>query len=228
MEMKKLTLPGKLSLILVIMCLATLWLYPMWRIDMRAPQYPGGLIMKIWINDLKGDVDIVNGLNHYIGMHNIHKEDFLEFKYLPLSILIFMGLALITLIINRKRIYYLLTLIFVSLGLFSFYDFYKWEYRYGHNLDPKAPIKVPGMSFQPPLFGYKKLLNFEIMSQPDIAGWFYIASGAILVLFTIYEWKKASGKVSPDLYPKNQNILSSKELLKNFKPNLVGSHPKAH
>ena len=39
-------------------------------------------------------------------------------------------------------------------------DFYLWEYEYGHNLDPTAPIQVPGMSYQPPLIGYKMLLNF--------------------------------------------------------------------
>jgi copper chaperone NosL len=194
--MKKLTTPGRLSIILVVICLATLWLYPMWRIDMRAPQYPGGLTMKIWINNITGDVDIVNGLNHYIGMHNIHKEDFLEFIYLPVSMIIFMGLALITFVINKKGAYYILTLIFAIVGLYSFYDFYKWEYHYGHELDPTAPIKVPGMAYQPPLIGYKKMLNFEILSQPDIAGWFYISAGVILVLVCFYEWRKGTEKLA--------------------------------
>ena len=84
--------------------------------------------------------------------------------------------------------------LFAFIGIFSFYDFYKWEYNYGHNLDPAAPIKVPGMSYQPPLFGYKKLLNFEVLSQPAIAGWFYIAAGAVLVVITIYEIKKSLAK----------------------------------
>jgi len=189
-EMKKLTSPGKFSVILVILCLATLWILPMWRIDMRAPQYPGGLTMQIWLNDIKGDVDIVNGLNHYIGMHSIRKQDFAEFIYLPAMMLIFMGLGILVLVTNRKAAYYTWAGIFMAIGLFSFFDFYKWEYNYGHNLDPMAPIKVPGMSFQPPLIGYKKLLNFEILSQPDIAGWFYISAGVLLVLFCFYEWKK--------------------------------------
>ena len=188
--MKKLTSPGKFSVILVILCLATLWILPMWRIDMRAPQYPGGLTMQIWLNDIKGDVDIVNGLNHYIGMHSIRKQDFAEFIYLPAMMLIFMGLGILVLVTNRKAAYYTWAGIFMAIGLFSFFDFYKWEYNYGHNLDPMAPIKVPGMSFQPPLIGYKKLLNFEILSQPDIAGWFYISAGVLLVLFCFYEWKK--------------------------------------
>ncbi|HTI58638.1 hypothetical protein [Mucilaginibacter sp.] len=192
--MKKLTNPGKASIVVIILFLSTLWVLPMWRIDLRAPQYPGGLSMKIWINDVKGDVDIINGLNHYIGMSTIHKKDFPEFVFLPTTMAIFMSLGLGVLLLNRKVGYYIWTGMFAFIGVFSFYDFYKWEYNYGHNLNPEAPIKVPGMSYQPPLFGYKKLLNFEVLSQPDIAGWFYIGAGVLLVSITIYEWKKNMAK----------------------------------
>jgi copper chaperone NosL len=190
----KLSLPGKISIAAVILCLATLWFLPMWRIDLRAPQYPGGLTMKIWINDVKGDVDIINGLNHYIGMKTIHKKDFPEFEFLPTMMLVFMGLGGIVLLLNRKIAYYIWTALFIFIAIFSFYDFYKWEYNYGHNLDPHAPIQVPGMSYQPPLFGYKKMLNFEALSQPDFSGWFYIAAGCILVGISFYEWKKSTVK----------------------------------
>jgi copper chaperone NosL len=189
--MKKLTIAGRISIIVVILFLATLWFFPMWQIDLRAPQYPGGLSLKIWINDVKGDVDIINGLNHYIGMKTIHKEDFKEFIYLPITIMSFMGLGLVVLLINRKFAYYTWTVLFAIIGLLSFYDFYKWEYEYGHNLDPNAPIKIPGMGYQPPLIGYKKMLNFEALSQPEVAGWFYILSGVILVAMSIYEFKKS-------------------------------------
>jgi len=62
--MKKLTFSGKISVLVVILCIATLWFFPMWRIDLAAPQYPEGIYMNIWINHLSGDVDIINGLNH--------------------------------------------------------------------------------------------------------------------------------------------------------------------
>lgn len=188
--MKKLTTFGKASIILVIIFLASLWIFPMWQIDLRAPQYPGGLSMKIWINNITGDVDIINGLNHYIGMKTIHKADFREFVYLPVAILSFMGLGVAVLLLNRKVSYYLWTAIFLVLGLVSFYDFYKWEYDYGHNLNPDAPIKVPGMVYQPPLLGYKKMLNFEALSQPHIGGWCFIFAGVLLVAGSYYEWRK--------------------------------------
>ena len=48
----------------------------------------------------------------------------------------------------------------VAIGLAALYDFYAWGYDYGHNLNPEAPIKVPGMAYQPPVIGTKQLLNF--------------------------------------------------------------------
>jgi copper chaperone NosL len=192
--MKKLTFSGKISVIVVILCIATLWFFPMWRIDLAAPQYPEGIYMNIWINHLSGDVDIINGLNHYIGMATIHEKDFKEFVYLPITLMSFCGLGLIVLLWNRKIGYYIWTAIFLIIAAFSFYDFYKWEYDYGHNLDPHAPIQVPGMAYQPPLLGYKKMLNFEALSQPDIGGWFYIIAGVVIVGACFLEWKKSKTK----------------------------------
>jgi copper chaperone NosL len=188
--MKKLTKAGRISVPVIILLLAVLWLFPMWRIDLRAPQYPGGLSMQIWLNDIKGDVPVINGLNHYIGMKHIVKEDFPEFVILPTAMLVLMGAGLLVLLLRKKLPYYIWTAAFILLAAYSFIDFYRWEYDYGHNLDPAAPIQVPGMSYQPPLFGYKRLLNFEVLSQPDVGGWCYIAAGILMVSIVIYEWKK--------------------------------------
>lgn len=186
---KGLSLPGKISIFIIIAFIVTLWFLPMWRIDLAAPQYPEGIFMQIWINDVKGDVDIINGLNHYIGMKTIHKEDFREFVYLPWVLMTFCGLGVVVFLWGRKTGYYIWTALFLVLATLAMYDFWKWEYSYGHDLDPNAPIKVPGMAYQPPLIGYKKMLNFEALSQPDIGGWFFITAGILLVGISIYEWK---------------------------------------
>lgn len=44
---------------------------------------PEGLGLSIYANKLGGDVDIINGLNHYIGMKTLHAEEFIEFTVLP-------------------------------------------------------------------------------------------------------------------------------------------------
>ncbi len=183
-------MPGRLSVFFVIACIAMLWFFPMWRIDLAAPQYPEGIYMNIWIDHLSGDVEIINGLNHYIGMATIKESDFKEFIYLPIAFISFCVLGLGVFLWNRKIGYYIWTALFLIIAGASMYDFWRWEYEYGHNLDPTAPIKVPGMAYQPPLIGYKKMLNFEALSQPDIGGWFFIIAGIILVGISFYEWRR--------------------------------------
>jgi copper chaperone NosL len=61
-------------------------------------------------------------------------------------------------------------------------DFWKWEYDYGHVLDPTAAIKVPGMTYQPPLIGEAKLLNFLSTSWPATGGCLLFAAGALIGL----------------------------------------------
>lgn len=157
---------------------------PIWQIQLAAPQYPEGLLLKIFAKGLGGNVDIVNGLNHYIGMHTLHSKDFIEFTLLPYIISTLVLLGLIAGFINKKRVYYIYTALFMFVAIISMVDFYRWEYNYGHNLDPNAAIQVPGMFYQPPLIGYKKLLNFGAYSIPDVGGWLFIAAG--LLIFIAY------------------------------------------
>ena len=56
---------------------------PLWQIELEAPQYPEGLVLKMYPHKIGGNVDIINGLNHYIGMRTLHTKDFIEFTVLP-------------------------------------------------------------------------------------------------------------------------------------------------
>jgi copper chaperone NosL len=172
----------KVLTILSSLLMFTVIFFPIWRIELTAPQYPEGLVLEIWTNKLAGNVDIINGLNHYIGMRKLHAEDFLEFTVLPYIIIGFAVLGLAVLIVNKKSIYNAWFYLFILISIVSMIDFYRWEYDYGHELNPDAPIKVPGMAYQPPLLGYKKLLNFGAYSVPDIGGWFFIGAGILLLL----------------------------------------------
>lgn len=79
-------------------------------------------------------------------------------------------------LIARKELLYTLLLFFILFGIIAMADFWHWEYNYGHDLNPDAAIKVPGMSYQPPLIGYKQLLNFGAYSIPDIGVGFLYSS----------------------------------------------------
>ena len=177
-----------------ILMLAVLF-FPIWRIELSAPQYPEGLILTIWANKLAGNVDVINGLNHYIGMRHLHTEDFIEFTVLPYIIIGFTILGLIVLLLNRKKFFNSWFYLFIVICVVSMIDFYRWEYDYGHELNPDAPIKVPGMSYQPPLIGYKKLLNFGAYSIPDVGGWLFVTIGVILLTTWIISIRQNKNKI---------------------------------
>jgi copper chaperone NosL len=80
--MKKISIPSRIIIAVTSLSIVTAFFFPLWRIDLFAPQYPEGLVLKIWLNNLTGDVDIINGLNHYIGMKKLSVTLFPEFSYL--------------------------------------------------------------------------------------------------------------------------------------------------
>lgn len=161
--------------------------FPIWRIELSAPQYPEGLALQIFAGKLGGDVNIINGLNHYIGMKTLHANDFIEFTILPYFVIFFAVLILVTAVVNRRPLLYTTTALFIAFAIVSMVDFWWWEYKYGHDLNPDAAIQVPGMAYQPPLIGYKQLLNFSAFSIPDVGGWFFIIAGLFLFICVVIE-----------------------------------------
>ena len=144
--------------------------FPLWKITLFAPQYPDGINMYIWINQMTGDTPYtlqnVNILNHYIGMQKIEPESIPELQYFPYIVGAMIVLGILAALVNKSAAFWGWTGTLVVLGILGIYDFYLWEYDYGHNLHPNAPIKIPGMVYQPPLIGSKMLLNFDASSWP--------------------------------------------------------------
>ena len=139
----KLSKNSKILLVLSSIILIISIFVPLWRIELDAPQYPEGLVMKIFSYKLGGQVEIINGLNHYIGMQTLHAENFIEFTLLPYIISFFALLALVTAFYGSKRMLYITFGLFLAFGIIAMADFWRWEYNYGHNLDPSAAIIVP-------------------------------------------------------------------------------------
>ncbi|MEZ4943774.1 MAG: nitrous oxide reductase accessory protein NosL [Saprospiraceae bacterium] len=186
--MFKITNISRILLALGALSLLILLFVPIWYIYLTAPQYPEGLEMQIWHNTLTGDVKIISALNHYIGMRAISVEMFPEFEYLGTVILVVSGVCLVLALIGRWWSALLFWLVLAVADSLALYDFWRWGYDYGHNLDPTAPIIIPGMAYQPPVLGYKKLLNFEAWSLPDTGGWILMAVTGLALLVVAYEW----------------------------------------
>jgi len=167
------------------------FLKPLWHIGLIAPQYPEGLGLYIWINQITGqkpqDLDSINGLNHYIGMKEIIPESIPELRFMPYLVGGLLVLGLLTALAGKRPLLYAWTGLFVLLSLAGLADFWKWGYDYGHNLDPTAAIRVPGMAYQPPLIGAKQLLNFYATSWPAAGGWALILSLGIGVGLCVLE-----------------------------------------
>lgn len=196
MKKHRISVLSKALMLITSLLFAGALFVPMWQIQLEAPQYPEGLVLRLYANKIGGDVDIINGLNHYIGMATLHTENFPEFTVLPY---VFGFFALISVVLaflsNRKYIFIfgLVYLVFIALAAV---DFYRWNYEYGHNLDPNAAIKVPGMAYQPPLIGYKQLLNFAAYSIPDTGGWLLGLALVLLCAVVLKEYKFTSKRAA--------------------------------
>jgi copper chaperone NosL len=200
--MKSLHPYSRIAIAISALMLISAYYVPLWQILMWAPQYPEGLAMKIWINDITGDVKIISALNHYIGMKHIEVSMFPEFQYMIYIVGAVIGLGLITALSNRRFMLIAYSFVIISCGVAALVDFYMWGYDYGHNLDPTAPIIVPGMSYQPPLIGTKQLLNFTAFSGPDIGGWIFLVSGILAIAtfaFELYQSKLSTKKIATAL-----------------------------
>jgi copper chaperone NosL len=183
----------RIGLVAAALLLGVTFVRPLWHIGLIAPQYPEGIGMYIWSSQITGqkphDLQSINGLNHYIGMKAIIPESIPELRFMPMFIGGLIGLALLAALVRKRPLLYAWTGLFALLAVAGLADFWKWGYDYGHNLDPTAAIKVPGMAYQPPLIGTKQILNFQATAWPALGGWCVVAALALGVVFSVQEWR---------------------------------------
>src|SRR5690348_5721255 len=129
--MKKLSGYSRIATAVSALMLISAFFVPLWQILMWAPQYPEGLAMKIWINNITGDVKIISALNHYIGMRHIEVAMFPEFGYMIYIVGFIIGFGLLTALINKRSILWIYISLIIAAGLGALVDFYLWGYDYG-------------------------------------------------------------------------------------------------
>jgi hypothetical protein len=174
--------------------LGVAYVAPLWHIGLVAPQYPEGLGMFVWINTITGqkpnDLQSINGLNHYIGMRAIVPAAIPELRLMPGIVAALIGTGLMVAGIGRRWLLYAWTALLTLVAAAGLVDFWIWGYNYGHDLDPTAAIKIPGLSYQPPILGSKQLLNFTATSWPSLGGWAIAAALAIGLALCIREYRR--------------------------------------
>lgn len=196
---------GSVLMIFGSLLLLGLFIFPMWNIRLGAPQYPEPLGIDIYVNGLQDenefDLQNIDGLNHYIGMKTLPKqEDMWEFSVFPKVVLAMSVLGVLFGILGLMGkvsyhwflVWFILMSILAGLGI---YDFNLWLVDYGSDLDPNAIMKLLNpdgtpMKYNPPLIGHKKLLNFDAYSYPRLGG-ILLGMGMVFTLIGYYLGKKS-------------------------------------
>ena len=159
---------------------------PYWGLVLEAPQYPGGLRMRVFVNYMTGDADPkldevaeIDGLNHYIGMKSLYEAAKFERSIAMPAVIIMIG-SLVVAAFWRRRWTWLLTIPALTFPFVFLGDLAFWMNHYGQNLDPYAPLSSSIQPFTPPILGEGVIGQFKTIAYVDI-GWYIVAVGSILI-----------------------------------------------
>jgi len=183
---RPLGLVSRLVLLLAAATVAVSVLFPLWKLNLVAPQYPEGLKLFIYPWKIVGggiggnDLNEINNLNHYIGMRPIRQADFTEMQVMPFMFGVFILLALRAAVLGGMRFVIDLFALAAWFGVFSIGSFYYRLYTYGHQLDPKAPMDIE--PFTPLIMGTQKIANFTQSSYPQLGTWLLWVFMGLLLL----------------------------------------------
>jgi hypothetical protein len=183
------------SVLLLLPC----YVFPLYDMTMFAPQYPDGLRLHIYSYKLDGgnggqDVKEINVLNHYIGMKDLDTSEFTEFKWIPFVVGALGLLFLRTAVLGKMAHLVDVLVLYLYFGLFSLWSFAYKMYWYGHHLAPTASVKVN--PFTPPLFGYKKLANFEVYCYPGLGSYALAAVVLVLAVALVVAWRQGRARAA--------------------------------
>ena len=187
-ERKRFLLPTILLGGAVLLLLISIFL-PYWSLTLQAPQYPGGLVINLYVNHVTGDIHEIDGLNHYIGMRSMEDAATIE-RTLSIFMIIGIGLLAVAAIYIHSPV-----AVFFSLPAFLFPliflgDLYFWLWNFGTKLDPRAPLSSSVKPFVPPLLGEGNVGQFKTVASWDI-GLIMAILASILIIAGLYFHRKA-------------------------------------
>ncbi|MDQ0215626.1 magnesium-transporting ATPase (P-type) [Oikeobacillus pervagus] len=181
---KNLSVASMISLIIAAVLIVISIFIPWWGMKFFAPQYPEGLDIIVYPTTLDGDIEVVNGLNHYIGMKEFSNQSFPELAYMPYIVISFAVLTLLVAFLRKKSFLFGLIILYVIGGIVGLLDMYRWLKKFGTELDPKAPIDLD--PFVPPIIGENTIANFVTNSYFTYGGYLL---GIVFILMIFPLWK---------------------------------------
>lgn len=177
--------PGALWILAAILLVISVT-QPYWGMVLQAPQYPGGLRMRVFVHEMLGDEDTmldevheIDGLNHYIGMKSMYDAAKLE-RAIAIPVVVLFTLFLVGAAVLRRRWRWLLVIPPLTFPLVFLADLQFWLYYYGNTLDPYAPLSSAIKPFTPPALGEGIIGQFSTIAYVD-TGWYIALAGSIAI-----------------------------------------------
>jgi hypothetical protein len=190
-----LTIQSRILAVIAALLLIPALFTPIWHLNFWAQQYPEGLELFIYPGKMVGgnggnDLTEINVLNHYIGMAELREEDFNEFKWIPLVIGLMIVLTLRAAVMGLLSSLIDIIVFTLYFAGFAMWRFWYMLYNYGHNLDPRAAVKVD--PFTPPVFGTKMVGQFTVGSYPAAGVFLFLLFGLLLIagIYLTFKLKK--------------------------------------
>jgi hypothetical protein len=152
---------------------------PWWNFHLVAPQYPQGLDVQIALTGVSGSVSEIDILNHYVGMQSLSAAAATERAFAGWLV---SGAALAlcgVLVAAGRKLAWTALIPAIGLPLGFVVDTSWWMWRFGHELDPKAPITFP--EFTPVLFGTGTIAQFHTFAWPALGFWAALAGVGCVV-----------------------------------------------
>ncbi len=178
-------LAATMTLAASTLILVGLWL-PWWSFQLYAPQYPQGLRLEVLLSGVRGDVHEIDMLNHYIGMASLSLAAPLERQYSTYAVLL-ISVVTAGLLFGQRRARIAAVVLAAGFPLGFIADCFYWLHRFGHELDPRAPIELA--PFTPELFGNGQIGQFMTFAQPGLGFWCAVGAALLAVLVALLREK---------------------------------------
>jgi hypothetical protein len=156
-------------------------LQPYWQLTLHAPQYPKGLVVVAYVNHLEGDVQEIDGLNHYIGMRPLNEAAAFE-RTISIYGIVVLALLILAAVYVHNRWAALLALPALLMPAIFLLDLQYWLANFGQNLDPTAPLSSSIKPFVPPVLGEGKIAQFSTVAAPGLGLWLAVAASVVILV----------------------------------------------
>lgn len=176
--------------------------FPVWQMRLESPQYKDqeALHLKVYPNQIVGDLHEISVLNQYIGVH--FPKDIPQLKWMPPLILgaAAFGLILIFLPLYLRKWGHGSIVFGLVLGMTISAGWAQWQmYQFGHDRNQHSVLSGI-QNFTPPIFGSAKIENFHILSTLGLAS-FLIAMSIGIHTWLCFKLRKNKSSPSIKTHP---------------------------